>query len=225
LFFAGYAGIKVQAYFKNYLMIDVGILYSHQGEIYKPGMNFSSYHYGSIEVSRNFSYLKVPVLIGCNLPLGAVNIKFGVGLHANFLMAYKVISKSDEVNDIPVYRGISIEQNGKITAYESVSSGNQPAVDPQSLSPIFQSIYKPWKYKRVTWGIDYSLALGIRLTEKWELNLEARGDYEFIDNENKKSKIQDIGSTVSYYAYPPYRHATHNLTASFGVGVSYLFLR
>ena len=225
LYFAGYVGVNVQLYFKNYLTLRADFLYSQQGEIYKPGIDHSAIEYVHTSYKRNFYYLKLPLMLGCNLPLNGVNLKLCFGAHVNFLAAYSEKQTSDIFWGGTRIKALSLFKDGTSKAYYSISHNNTPIQDPLSLPPVSALSFKPWPYKRVTWGIDYSIALGIRLAERWELNIEARGDYEFIDNQNRNSKVIDDAYNTTLDVYSANRSITHNLTASFGVGVSYLFLK
>jgi hypothetical protein len=224
IYISGFVGLNSHFYFKRFFFIEANLFYSNQGEIYKPSRYIDASAFSYVTNTKTFHYLKIPLTVGINLPFQFVSFKFSFGVHMNALLAYK--EKFDYYNrfyNLFSEKYILIRQGSTDISYRSTNNnGNEPP-DPMSQPAVGTSTFNPWPFKRITWGIDYSIALDIRLSERWELNIAARGDYEFIDSENKKCIISYSG--YSGNLYPPYRHATHNLTASFGVGVSYLFLR
>lgn len=236
-FFGGYAGIDMRYYFKNYFFVKAELLYSLQGEHYqKPKDNGGSTQLDG-NILRKFHYFKIPVMLGFNANFSSVSFRVMAGLHTSILMAYSE-EYSSYMNDIAGYDAatgtitaqsqlnfITLEKNGVSDYYYSHSDVVGPLTKATDLPIYNTSKSNSWPYKRVVWGIDYGIELAFRLTQRIELTLDLRGDYEFIDNENKKAiNIYKNGSARLYYSRQP-RPATHNLTAGAGLGIHYLFLK
>lgn len=238
VYVGGTVGIKAQIFFTNYLFVKGELAYSNQGAIYKydKASIFGKSDQLAGLLSKKLHYIKLPVQFGFNANFNRCTVKISAGVHASFLLAYHEVYEvyassysyaGDSIIGRWQYAGYIDAKNSSEIYGAAQSNQFEQLANPRTLQAE-GATYKPWVYKKVTWGIDYSLGITMRLTERWDLDFEFRGDYEFIDCENKKSIItfRSSGLSADYSAFSfKNRTKTNNLTSGISVGVSYLFLK
>jgi hypothetical protein len=198
-----FGGITAGYNFSKHTAVELGVLYSRQGQEYS-GVNMETSNPAAYnnEISLQ-AFLNDKMIPGKYQAKAELNcIKFPILLKLttdNTKPVYYTVSAGPQINLI---KSVVFEVNNEDLLLPGLN------IEPNDV------------YRKITLDAVLAVGAGLKLSTHFALSAQARLDYGLQDVENKDATFSFLGAPAGKY-YADSRAATHNATAALVIGLNY----